>query len=189
MTLVERLLTERFGFRCEAVRWLPVESSAKARRGPPPSPRDILSDENLLPRFLEKLLRPVRRNSNDLVGVDLVVLTVDADLAANFSRAVNRLRLELRRRTAAVCFEPELEVLLVQSKTPLESAVGVPHCSTEAPSRTGDLKVSLRDWVTRFGRGRVLDAQFRQEVARYLDVSANSHLCSIPCWLTLTGWD
>jgi hypothetical protein len=162
-----------------------VDRATHGRFAPPPAPHEILTDENLLASFLTKLLEPIRRAPVTPLPADFVVLAVDGDLRERFSRAVGRLRPELRRRTVAACFEPEIEVLLVQSKEPLEDAVGRPRCTSDAPSTVGDLKESLRHWLARFGQGRTLNARTREDIAAVLDISENSYLSAVGAWASL----
>jgi hypothetical protein len=128
------------------------------------------------------LFSPPKRWPNSPTPVDVVVLAVDHDYSQHLSRAVGRLAQDLRDRTIAVHFTPELEVLFVQSKIPLEEVVGIPVCSSQVPTHTGDLKQSLREWLNRYARGRGLDAKLRQEVAQNLEIRENSYLNAVGGW-------
>jgi hypothetical protein len=183
--LVSRILAERFATPGQALTWAAVDRAAHGRFGPPPAPYEILTDGNLLASLLTKLLQPIRRAPVTPLPADFVVLAVDGELRDRFCRAVGKLRPELRHRTVAACFEPEVEVLLIQSKEPLEDAVGRPRCTSDAPSTVGDLKESLRRWLARFGQGRILDARTREDIAAVLDISDNSYLSAVDAWVSL----
>ena len=182
VTLVRRLLRERHGIHAIPLCWTPVDRRHQGRPGPPPSAGEILSDENLLPRFLEKLLCPVARNANQRAEADFVVLSCDLELEDRFLRAVARVRAELRSRVISIVFDPELEVLFVQSKRPLEAMYGLRNCSTLPPTRLGDLKQSLQAWIRSYAPNARLDGEFRERVARELSFE---ELSGVPSWQTL----
>jgi hypothetical protein len=117
--------------------------------------------------------------------VDLVVLSVDSDREHSFCRAIDRLPEHLKRKIVPIVFEPELEMLFVQSKGPLEAAVGIPACTSHPPEITGDPKAALRAWMGSYAGGRALDSLLRQRIAECLDVGEDSQLLSVLAWQRL----
>ena len=78
-----------------------------------------------------------------------------------------------------------LEVIFLQSKRPLEKALGIAECSSLPPSVGPHPKECLQDWLERHGAGQAPDAQFKQRVAAVLDVSSDSDLGEIVAWRQL----
>jgi hypothetical protein len=188
VTLVGRLLLERLGQHGEVLCWVPEASlSSGGRPVPPASPAETLVSEYLLPRFLGKLLNPVRLSTNELLAADFVVLCVDSELEERFLRTVSRLAPDLKDRTVPVVFQPEMEILLVQSKGPLEAAVRIPSCTSTPPSQEGDLKESLEVWLATYAPGCALNAELRQTIARHLDLSERSPLNTMAAWVSLVN--
>lgn len=185
VVLVARLLTERFGQSCEALRWLPVDRSQVGRRGPPPSPREILCSENLLARFLNKVLFPIQREPPTLARADFVVLASDEQIATSVTRAVGRLTGTLRGRVVPVFFTPEMEVLFIQAKQPLEAVMGLAQCTSQPPATRDDPKECLRGWLHEYGAGRLLDARMLEDTACHLDLGSNSYLNGVEGWRQL----
>ena len=185
VVLVERVLKERLGLPCTPVRWNLQDRATQGRPTPPPPPFEILVREHLLAAFLDKLLNPVARQPAGPAAVDFVVLSVDETHEAPFWRTVERLRGDLRKRVVPTVFEPELEVLLVQSKIPLESSFRLPSCSSTSPSIEGDLKESLRAWLRQYVPSRALTTQLRQEIAHHLDIRKGSYLDKVAGWRQL----
>lgn len=188
--VVERVLAERLRRGCEILCWRPVDRSGPQRIQQPPSPREVVLDENLLPRFLDKLLNPVQRQPEGPKPADSVVIAVDANYAAQFRRTMARLgtsRPDLARRTVAVVFDPEIEAILVQSKHPLEVVCELSPCSSQPPKTSPDPKLSLQDWLNSYAQGRRLDAELMEGVASQLDINANSYLDPVKGWLELVN--
>ncbi|MBW8875263.1 MAG: hypothetical protein JF614_09900 [Acidobacteria bacterium] len=182
VTLVERLLLERFGRAAVPVGWL---APVRNRWSQPPKAVELLADENLLARLLNELLRPAKRSPPSWPAAELVVLSVDGDRVQAFKRALSRVSRELQDRIIPLVFEPEFEVLFTCGKEPLEDACGLPRCSSVHPERQGDLKRCLERWLQRYGGGRPLDARLRQEIAMHLDVGLESPLKEVPAFRKL----
>ncbi len=183
VTIVSRLLRERFGQDPRPVRWVPP-LPGRAKRAL--APGELLTNENYLHRFLEGLLRPVRLTPSSQVGVEFVVLSVDLELRDAFERSRRNLRDEVAQRTIPLVFEPELEILFVQGKEALEDAVGLPRRKSMPPGRSGDLKSSLSRWLATYApNGDRLSADLRSRVARHLDISPTSPLEQLGPWRDL----
>lgn len=177
VTVVERLLRERFGLSPVPVAWSPPLVDW---RGQPLASTAILVHDQALARLVDSLLRPVQRIPSGQVAAHLVVLSVDLQYKGAFESAVGRIPEELARRVIPIVFDPELEVLLASSKEPLEDACGLPRCSSSVPERRADLKESLKSWLVRHARVEVLSAEFRQRVAAHLDLKPGSYLDDVP---------
>ena len=184
VTLVSRLMRERFGRKPQPVAWsLPRLS----RLGSDPIPSKILSDGNHLPRFLDNLFRPIPLAPDPPKPLDLVILSVDAEYRDRFTRACAVLRPEIAARTIPLVFEPELEVLLVQGKEALEDAYGIPRCQTAPPGRHGDLKARLEEWRGQFApQERRIDAAKKTLIAQFLEVRPGCRLEDLTVWTDLT---
>lgn len=185
VTLVERALKQLLGRQCETLCWVLPDRRYLGQLGPPPSPTAVLTHGNLLLPFLYSLLHPVRLTPEGPKSADLVVLSVDSENAGSFTKAVDGLPSELRRRTVPLVIEPELEILFIQSKGPLEKAIGIPACSSQQPSRTGKPKDCLRDWLKSYGGGQEPKTKFLQKVAWQLNVGEDSELKAVPAWTKL----
>ncbi len=187
VTLVHRLLSEWFDRRGEAVCWLLEPSrSSGGKPIPPGGPPETLVSENRLPRLLDRLLNPIRTTGSQLLPADFVVLCVDDEHRDGFGRTISRLRPDLRQRAIPVVFEPEMEILLVQCKEPLEQAVGIPLCTSIPPCKDGDLKDCLKQWLRNHAPGHTLDAKLRQTIASYVSLDRSAALCGIRAWVQLT---
>ena len=80
-----------------------------------------------------------------------------------------------------------MEILLVQSKTPLEAAVKLPSCTLNPPSNVGNLKKSLEAWLATYAPGTPLNAELRQAIAQHVDLSDTSPLNTIDAWVHLVN--
>ena len=124
VTLVERLLRERFGRHALPLSWL---APTKNRYSHPPAGAELLVDENLLLRLLDSLLRPIRRSPESWPAAEFVVLSVDFEQKRAFERTVGRIPQELQDRVIPLVFEPEFEVLFTCCQEPLEAACGLEY--------------------------------------------------------------
>lgn len=184
VTLVSRLLRERFGLTPQPVAWSPPRLS---HLGADYSPSKIVSDVNYLPRLLDNLFCPIRMEPHHPHPLDLVVLSVDSEYKHSFTRACRVLRPEIAARTISLVFEPELEVLLVQGKEALEDAYGIPRCQTKPPAREGNLKARLEEWRGQYApKEPKLDAAAKTRIAGFLKISPGTSLEELAVWTVLT---
>jgi hypothetical protein len=147
----------------------------------------MLKDEGLLGLFLVQLLQPVSTLPESPAAPDFVVLASDGDHRIKFERAVDRVSQHHHpTKVLSIVFEPELEVLFLQGKEPLEDALGLPRCSSGHPApRAPDSKSELKRWLSRFGPNATLDARLRERIASKLDLSDHSPLVALPSYRQL----